>query len=89
MNLLTILNSLWKLKNPKSSAELKPVKTYVVWSPSYVMSLTRKKAETYEELQVVEEAEGVISSMVETSNIEQIIQAFLNETDHEMLYHEI
>ncbi|EGR4075170.1 hypothetical protein DDO73_19180 [Vibrio cholerae] len=74
----------------RSKPVLKPVKTYVIWSPSYVMQVTGKKAATYEELQAIEETDNVsVSSQVEVVDINQIIQAFLNETNHEMLYQEI
>ncbi|MVC37388.1 hypothetical protein D6V26_07035 [Vibrio cholerae] len=86
MKLLPIFNSLGMRAKPV----LKPVKTYVIWSPSYVMQVTGKKASTYEELQAIEETDNVsVSSQVEVVDINQIIQAFLNETNHEMLYQEI
>lgn len=54
------------------------------------MQVTGKKAATYEELQAIEETDNVsVSSQVEVVDINQIIQAFLNETNHEMLYQEI
>ncbi|KAA1254773.1 hypothetical protein F0M16_10930 [Vibrio cholerae] len=71
--------------------ELKPVKTYVVWNPSHVASVSGESCDTYQELLELEASTGYsFSSIVEVPDIEQVINAILSESYvSDMKYQEI
>lgn len=63
-------------------------KTYVVWSPDKVLWDLHEKADTYQGLiNAQKKHECSVSSIVHTNSIEEVVEAFFNETDVEIKYH--
>jgi len=71
-------------------------KCYIVWSPEHISNTSREyqlddyDLDTIEGLLALEKADGSSwSSHVYTSDIDGLLQAFVNETNHTMKYSEV
>lgn len=83
-----------KLKNMMKAITNKfpyrKVRRYVVWNPEYTANFNHgERLDSYEKLIKFEFNNGCLSSVIETHDIESLIQAICNETNATFMYHEI